>query len=270
MGRDECISLWTFIENNKATLTNPHFMNPLLEDSPTHHILLPNISKVLRNVSIWKEYFFRWSAVPSMIDPPHAIFSELHDYGVMHRLSHESNEDFADLSDFEIPAMSCREDSWEALYRVERRNRQALQRKLADLGDASGDDIARHTVHKPNQFDDEMTEIFEDVDEISSPTPMFGDRSIEKVDLLAMAALHDKEKETTDDEGGHMRDSDNDDNEVENESSEQKASDLKVPSGELNPGDHADTCEELRLIIQKQKEEIEYLKKHIHQETFNV
>ena len=82
MGRDECMSLLSYIKYNKSVLANPHYLSPFLEDTPTTHILLPNLSKVLRNVAIWKEFFFRWSSVPSLIDPPHAIFSEVHDIGV--------------------------------------------------------------------------------------------------------------------------------------------------------------------------------------------
>ena len=66
MGRDECMSLWSYVKYNKSVLASPHYMNPLHEDTPTTHILLPNLSKVLRNVTVWKEFFFRWSSVPSM------------------------------------------------------------------------------------------------------------------------------------------------------------------------------------------------------------
>ncbi len=82
MGRNECISLWSYLKYNKATLASVHYMSPFLEDTPTTHLLLPNLSKVLRNVKVWKEYFFRWSSVPSLIDPPQVIFKELHENGM--------------------------------------------------------------------------------------------------------------------------------------------------------------------------------------------
>ena len=82
MGRDECVSLWSYLKYNKHALANPHYKDPLLEDTPTTHLLLPSLSKILRNVGVWKEFFFRWSAVPSFIDPPHAVSSELHDSGM--------------------------------------------------------------------------------------------------------------------------------------------------------------------------------------------
>jgi hypothetical protein len=82
MGRDDCMSLWSYIKFNKDLLSSPHYLDPLLEDTPTTHILLPSLSKMLRNVVVWKDFFYRWSSVPSTIDPPHAIFSEIHDCGM--------------------------------------------------------------------------------------------------------------------------------------------------------------------------------------------
>lgn len=82
MGRDDCMSVWSYLKYNKAVLASPHYMDPFLEGTPTTHIFLPSLSKVLRNVTVWKDFFFRWSSVHSLIDPPHVVFSEIHDNGV--------------------------------------------------------------------------------------------------------------------------------------------------------------------------------------------
>lgn len=82
MGRDECMSLWSYLKYNKAVLASPHYLDPRLEGTPTTHLLLPNLSRLLRNVTVWKEFFYRWSAVPSLLDPPHVIFKEIHENGM--------------------------------------------------------------------------------------------------------------------------------------------------------------------------------------------
>lgn len=136
-------------------------------------------------------------------------------------------------SDFELQSMSSASDSWEALYRSERRLRETLQEKLALLGDGSAvpEQLDRergrrlsvvHQAEEEIEVDVEIdAEVFEglDITETSSflgekdefgllsslsPSVMFHEGEAgEKVDLLAIAALNDKEKETTDDEGEH-------------------------------------------------------------------
>lgn len=52
-------------------------MDPLAEDTPTTLIFLPALSKILRNVCLWKEYFNRWSAIPTTVTPPESVLSHL-------------------------------------------------------------------------------------------------------------------------------------------------------------------------------------------------
>jgi hypothetical protein len=140
----------------------------------------------------------------------------------------EFDEVSLDHSDFDVPSMSSASDSWEALYRRERRLRLSLQEKLASLGDntaISRDSERPHGSKLHGVIDEDIeSEDFDNLDikqsgsfflsgkddygllSSSSPALMFGDESAEKVDLLALAALNDKEKETTDDEGDHVPD----------------------------------------------------------------
>lgn len=57
-------------------------MDPLHEDTPTTHILLPALSKILRNVCLWGDYFNRWSSIPTTITPPESVLSHLNSDGM--------------------------------------------------------------------------------------------------------------------------------------------------------------------------------------------
>lgn len=137
-------------------------------------------------------------------------------------------------SDFDVPSMSSSTDCWEALYRQERRLRLSLQQKLAALGGDSdvvlGEERSggKETVAKVEVAGGGVLSVVREVksfldgnDEFGllasvNPSLMFGDDDddvgggghvrVDRVDLLAMAALNDAEKETTDDEGDHVGD----------------------------------------------------------------
>jgi len=298
MGRDDCTSLWSYIKYNKALLRNPHYLDPFLEDTPTTHILLPNLSKILRNVTVWKEFFYRWSSVPSIIDPPHAIFREIHDDGILHPVSEAIRDNAQDLqldhSDFDIPSLSCANDSWEALYLRERKLRMALQQQLSSHGDNFSpcvpvpsrdtklpevieegiDDVSAELdnleIKEPNTFFANGKDDYGLLDS-NSPAQMFGeDESGDKVDLLAIAALNDKEKETTDDEGDHVLD---EENEID-ETSDSQNIHVSPATVQVQPEKcqhktaqvlshdvlDEEECDSLRQTIEKQQEEIEKLK----------
>jgi hypothetical protein len=152
-----------------------------------------------------------------------------------------------DHSDFDLPSMSSSDDSWEAMFRAERRLRGALQQKLALLGGDTTSSVPRERRQSMQQQQQQQTEglvedfeggvdindissILEDKDDFgllastSSPSPMFEDESSrEKVDLLAIAALNDKEKETTDDEGDHVAEDDDEDHHQQDQGKESAA-----------------------------------------------
>lgn len=80
--KSSCIDIWSYLHYNKHSLTNPLYMDPNGEDTPTTHILLPPLSQILRNVSIWSDYYFRWATLPSIGTTPEPLSKYLHDNGM--------------------------------------------------------------------------------------------------------------------------------------------------------------------------------------------
>ncbi len=48
---------------------NQFYQDPLHEYSDTMVHLLPPLSEILRNCSLWVDYFYRYSSVPTLIMP---------------------------------------------------------------------------------------------------------------------------------------------------------------------------------------------------------
>lgn len=194
--------------------------------------------------------------------------------------------------DFDVPSMSSSDDSWEALYRSERRKREALQQQL-DAMSMGGDNIS--TTEATNNSDSNSSNsasaavdkflgessvssddfsatlgmkdfgVFldgkDDFGLLSSSTPsLFEDEDTtrENVDLLVLASLNDKEKETTDDEGDHVADDEEDDElrktAPKNDGSTEKK-DLSEPSQIKSDLQSAtQSTQDLQGIIEKQQE----------------
>jgi hypothetical protein len=80
--RTKCPDLWTYLHYNRSALCSPFYLDPMSEDTPTTHIFLPPLAKILRNVSLWGEYFHRWSSVPTVVTPPEHISNILNNNGM--------------------------------------------------------------------------------------------------------------------------------------------------------------------------------------------
>lgn len=129
--------IFTYLHYNRAALCNPHYMDPLHEDTPTTNIFLPALSKILRNVCLWNDYFGRWSSIPTTVTPPESVLSHLTSDGIFkpptYKQSQYEIEDeevrqaINNSHDFDIPAMSTHFDAWEAVYRQERIFREKCQ-----------------------------------------------------------------------------------------------------------------------------------------------
>lgn len=136
-------------------LSNPLYTNP-------DRVLLPPLSQLLRNVTIWSDFFLRWSTAPSVAPIPLQLSQHLYADGlyvvfrvdvviisvIHHRLAlsfhfylrcrplhadelYDENEVLVDSqgtalatsADFEVPAAVTSSDCWEAAFRVERMKR---------------------------------------------------------------------------------------------------------------------------------------------------
>lgn len=75
--RDNCLDIWSYLHYNRAVFTNPFYMDPSAEDTPTTFVLLPPLPQLLRNVMLWSDYFCRWSAVPMTSVPPESTLEML-------------------------------------------------------------------------------------------------------------------------------------------------------------------------------------------------
>ena len=176
------------------------------------------------------------------------------------------NQNPINHSDFDIPCISTVNDSWEALYRTERRFRATTEdppSKQSELGISNVSMVQKNVVEEcgTSDLDEELLQEIEGNDSIkilqkdefgllSSPSPslMFGDDTRDDVDLLAIAALRDKEKEITDDEGEVEHDSE------ENDATADQISSHHVDSQQaISKNDEGDT-DELREIIKRQQE----------------
>ncbi|KAJ1425452.1 protein-tyrosine phosphatase-like protein [Ochromonadaceae sp. CCMP2298] len=69
--RHLCADLWTYLNQNRGIFANPFYQEG-------HGVLLPPLSLMLRNVTLWKDYFFRWSAAPSLMPTPIQLSQLLH------------------------------------------------------------------------------------------------------------------------------------------------------------------------------------------------
>lgn len=122
-----CVDVWTYLHYNRAALINPLYMDPNLENTPTTHTLLPPLTQLLRNVALWTDYYFRWSALPSALSAPERLHKHLHESGLM--LPRHS------IPDMDLLAVATSDDFWEGAFR-----REQCERRLAHapaLGETS-------------------------------------------------------------------------------------------------------------------------------------
>lgn len=92
--RQQCADLWTYLHCNRACFANPLYMHsastsglvaslPLSAPSAVKFaLLLPPLTQTLRNVTLWSEYFLRWSSVASVLFAPTVLSKQLYYNGL--------------------------------------------------------------------------------------------------------------------------------------------------------------------------------------------
>lgn len=92
--RQQCADLWTYLHCNRACFANPLYMHsastsglvaslPLSAPSAAKFaLLLPPLTQMLRNVTLWSEYFLRWSSVASALFAPTVLSKQLYYNGL--------------------------------------------------------------------------------------------------------------------------------------------------------------------------------------------
>jgi hypothetical protein len=58
---------------------NPYFLDPNVEDTPTTHVLMPPMQQLLRNVSLWTDFFLRFGGLTSIVVAPEPLTKWLND-----------------------------------------------------------------------------------------------------------------------------------------------------------------------------------------------
>jgi hypothetical protein len=97
---------------SRAVFQNPLFMNPAADNTTTTHVLLPPLGQLLRNVTLWTDYFFRWSTTPT-IAPPAQLAEALYQGGVC-----LPPPTVGKCVDLEVPAVVTEDDFFESRLRL--------------------------------------------------------------------------------------------------------------------------------------------------------
>ncbi len=85
----------------------------------TTHVLIPKQSKLLRNVVLWSDYYFRWSPMLSNMCPPECMHKYLYPGGKSNPAGTDISTDRNNVIDLHLPPLQSQEDMWEATYRAE-------------------------------------------------------------------------------------------------------------------------------------------------------
>jgi hypothetical protein len=75
--RERCVDIWSFLFHNRSCFYNPFYLSPFDEDTTTLMTFLPPPSEMLRNVTLWTDYWCRWAALPTMIVPPSELITSV-------------------------------------------------------------------------------------------------------------------------------------------------------------------------------------------------
>lgn len=148
---ERCVDIWTYLHYNRHSLLNPLYMDPCDEHTTTTHFLLPPLTQLLRNVTLWTDYYFRWSTLPTTITTPEPLAKYINDGPVCREsvslsdMGNQSGGGGEAMSrirhpDLDLPAMITCDDFWEAAYRRERslREEQTQRTVVASPSPAGG------------------------------------------------------------------------------------------------------------------------------------
>eukprot|EP00605_Chrysophyceae_sp_TOSAG23-4_P002564 GSChrysophyteH1.ASY1.ANO1.2829.1 assembled CDS len=119
--------VWTYLSANRNKFVNPLYVNA---DGP----FLPHLSRILRNVIPWSDYFFRWAVVPSQVVPPPEYANNLYHKGTclnpevkMLGAASETSNDLA------ISAVVNHDNVWEGMWTQDRRVKDFSLKQVEDL-----------------------------------------------------------------------------------------------------------------------------------------
>lgn len=82
--------MWTYLHYNRRVMLNPLYMHLQVNKKAgaeasvisSHALLLPPITQLLRNVTLWSDYYLRWSSVPSSLIAPTILSKQVYGGGL--------------------------------------------------------------------------------------------------------------------------------------------------------------------------------------------
>lgn len=77
--RERCVDIWSYLYYNRNLFYNPFYLSPYEENTTTLMTFLPPLSELLRNVTLWTDYYCRWSTFPTLIIPPNELLYSIVD-----------------------------------------------------------------------------------------------------------------------------------------------------------------------------------------------
>lgn len=66
------MDVWTYLHHNKELYINPLYIPISKGSNDTSVFFFPPLSQMLRNVTLWTDYYFRWNSIPAQLTPPSA------------------------------------------------------------------------------------------------------------------------------------------------------------------------------------------------------
>jgi len=140
MAEKYCTDIWTFFNLDRQPFLNPFYHNNLSSTvagaiSEHHKLFLPPLGQLLRGVSLWSDYFLRWSTVASVPPVPsylsHALYhpvavtndsdSSESQLSISNSTYNNNNLRAADCALYPIVST---EDHWEGMYLLEKQAKE--------------------------------------------------------------------------------------------------------------------------------------------------
>ncbi|CAM9198576.1 unnamed protein product [Chrysoparadoxa australica] len=134
-------SLWTYLEINRSAFESPYYVSTEITDGVNvkeavatgHGVLLPQLSCILRRVTLWSDYYLRWSPRPSFPGTPRWLGEQLKTYPDATRAGLETVDTELERAE----GMGDEAESWVKLARLQasawRARAKAAEKQCAEL-----------------------------------------------------------------------------------------------------------------------------------------
>lgn len=154
---DHTVSIWTYLFHNRSCFYNPFYLSPYEEDTTTLMTFLPPPSEMLRNVTMWTDYWCRWASLPTLITPPTELLSS-----ICEETGYTRSPSFVDEScmttpsadmppDLQLPFAVCSDSLWAAAYLAERERREQLDNVIGGAAKGVDTEVKKTPVRRASK-----------------------------------------------------------------------------------------------------------------------